>query len=48
MSLIENAWLEDLARDEIYEFVLIAAPIKVRGATGSSLRPLALPITPNH
>jgi kynurenine formamidase len=44
VCLIENAWLEDLARDGVYEFVLIAAPIKVRGATGSSLRPLAIPL----
>ena len=42
--LIENAWLEDIAADGVYEFVLIAAPIKVRGATGSSLRPLAIPL----
>lgn len=39
-----HAWLEDLARDRVHEFVLIAAPIKVRGATGSSLRPLAIPL----
>lgn len=44
VCLIENAWLEDLARDQVYEFVLIAAPIKIRGATGSSLRPLAIPL----
>jgi kynurenine formamidase len=28
----------------VYTFALVAAPIKVRGATGSSLRPLAFPI----
>jgi len=41
VCLIENLWLEDLARDQVYEFALVAAPIKMRGATGSSLRPLA-------
>ncbi len=45
VCLVENVWLEDLAADRVYEFVLIAAPIKVRGATGSSLRPLALPLS---
>lgn len=44
VALLENVWLEDLARDEVFEFVLIAAPIKVRGATGSSIRPLAIPL----
>lgn len=42
--LIENVWLEDLASDGVTTFVLIAAPIKVRGATGSPLRPLAIPL----
>lgn len=41
VCLIENAWLEDIARDRVYAFALVAAPIKVRGATGSSIRPLA-------
>lgn len=44
VCLLENVWLEDLSRDKVYEFALIAAPIKVRGATGSSLRPLAIPL----
>jgi kynurenine formamidase len=44
VSFVEALWLEDLARDEIYEFVFIAAPLKMRGATGSPTRPLAIPI----
>lgn len=44
VCLVENAWLEDIARDRVYTFALVAAPIKVRGATGSSLRPLAFPL----
>ena len=44
VCLLELLWLEDLAKDRIYEFAFIAAPIKMRGATGSPVRPLALPI----
>ncbi len=44
VCLLELLWLEDLAKDQIYEFAFIAAPIKIRGATGSPIRPLALPI----
>ena len=43
VCLLELLWLEDLARDQVYEFAFIAAPIKMRGATGSPIRPLALP-----
>ena len=46
VTLMENVWLEDLARDRVYEFALIAAPIKIRGATGAPIRPLALPLLP--
>jgi kynurenine formamidase len=41
--IIENLWLEDLAADEVYEFVFVAAPLKLRGATGTPARPLAFP-----
>jgi kynurenine formamidase len=39
--LIENLWLEDLARDRVAEFALVAAPLKLRGSTGMPVRPLA-------
>ena len=42
IHIIEALNLEDLARDRIYEFVFIAAPLKIRGGTGSPIRPLAL------
>jgi len=42
ISILEVAWLEDLAKDRVYEFVFIAAPLKIRGATGSPVRPLAV------
>ncbi|MGE0824875.1 MAG: cyclase family protein [Candidatus Binatia bacterium] len=44
VCLLELAWLEDLAKDKVYEFAFIAAPLKLRGATGAPARPLALPI----
>lgn len=44
VSFIEALWLEDLAKDAVYEFLFIAAPLKMRGATGSPVRPLAIPI----
>lgn len=33
--------LEDLSRDKVYEFAFVGAPIRLRGATGSPIRPLA-------
>ena len=44
VSIVELMWLEDLARDEVFEFAFIAAPLKLRGATGSPIRPLAIPV----
>jgi kynurenine formamidase len=44
VSIIEVMWLEDLAKDAVYEFTFIAAPLKLRGATAGPVRPLALPI----
>jgi kynurenine formamidase len=44
VSLLEALWLEDLAKDQVYEFLFIASPLKMRGATASPLRPLAIPI----
>jgi len=40
--ILENLNLEALARDRCYEFAFVAAPLKLVGATGSPLRPLAL------
>jgi kynurenine formamidase len=42
IHIIEALNLEELARDRVYEFVFVAAPLKIRGATGSPIRPLAL------
>jgi len=43
VSIIEVLWLEDLATDRIYEFAFIAAPLNLRGATNSPMRPLVIP-----
>jgi kynurenine formamidase len=40
--IIEALNLEDLARNRIFEFVFVAAPLKIRGGTGSPIRALAL------
>jgi kynurenine formamidase len=42
IHIIENLNLEELARDGVKEFLFIAAPLKIRGGTGSPLRPIAL------
>jgi kynurenine formamidase len=42
IHIIENLNLEELARDSVYEFVFIGAPLKIRGATGAPMRPLAV------
>jgi kynurenine formamidase len=40
--LLESLYLEELAADEIYEFLFIALPVKIEGATGSMVDPLAI------
>ena len=42
IHLIEVMQLEDLARDRVYEFLFVAAPLRMVGATGSPVRPLAI------
>ena len=40
--LMESLDLEALARDRIHEFLFVALPLKIRGATGSMVDPLAV------
>jgi kynurenine formamidase len=42
IHIIECLNLEQLAADKVSEFVLVGAPLKIRGATGAPIRPLAL------
>jgi kynurenine formamidase len=41
--LIEFVNCEELASSGLYEFCFIGSPLKIRGATGTPLRPLAIP-----
>lgn len=41
---VECLNLEELSRDGLIEFGFIAAPIRLRGATGAPMRPLAFPL----
>jgi kynurenine formamidase len=40
--LMESLDLEELARQRIYEFCFVALPLKIRGATGSMIDPVAV------
>jgi kynurenine formamidase len=40
--ILELVMLEELARDAVYEFAFVCLPLKVRGATGSMVRPVAI------
>ncbi len=42
IHIIECLNLEHLAAERVYEFAFIAMPLKIRGATGSPIRPIAL------
>jgi kynurenine formamidase len=42
IHIIENLYLEQLSRDHTYVFLFIALPLRLCGATGSPLRPIAI------
>lgn len=42
IHIIEVLDLEELARDGVHEFLFVCSPLKMVGATGSPVRPLAL------
>ncbi|PWL31673.1 cyclase family protein [uncultured Roseivirga sp.] len=44
MMFIEQMNLESLAEDRVFEFAFIASSLKLRGASGAPMRPIALPI----
>lgn len=39
--IFENVKLDELAAEQVYDFTFVATPMKLRGATGSPIRPLA-------
>jgi len=47
IPIIENLNLEELAAAGIHEFVFVCLPLKMRGATGSPVRPIAIASAPN-
>ncbi len=40
--LFESLYLEELAAAHLYEFLFVALPLKIQGATGSMIDPLAI------
>jgi kynurenine formamidase len=42
IHLLENLKLDELAGKQVYEFALIVQPLKIQGATGSTVAPTAL------
>ncbi|HET6309475.1 MAG TPA: cyclase family protein [Candidatus Nitrosotalea sp.] len=42
IPIIENLNLEELAAADVHEFAFICLPLKMRGATGSPVRPIAI------
>jgi kynurenine formamidase len=42
IHIVEVMALEELAVDRVYEFLFVLAPLKLVGATGSPVRPLAI------
>lgn len=44
VPIMQNVNLESLAADRVYQFAWFGAPLKLRGADGSPMRPVAIPI----
>jgi kynurenine formamidase len=44
VAILEVAQLEELAAAKVYEFAFVAACMRIRGATGAPIRPLAMPL----
>lgn len=42
IGLLENMELKDIARDEVYEFLFLNLTLRIKGATGSPVRPIAV------
>jgi len=42
VHLLENMKLDELAEQRVYEFCFIMQPLKIAGATGSPIRPIAV------
>ncbi|HLQ60760.1 MAG TPA: cyclase family protein [Candidatus Acidoferrales bacterium] len=42
IHIVENLYLEELAEAGVHEFLFVCLPLKMKGATGSPVRPIAL------
>jgi kynurenine formamidase len=42
IHILELVHVEDLARDGVYEFLFVCLPLRIKGATGSMVRPIAI------
>jgi kynurenine formamidase len=40
--LLENMKLDELAGKKVYEFAFLVQPLKIKGATGSTVAPVAI------
>ncbi|MCW6509767.1 cyclase family protein [Lichenifustis flavocetrariae] len=45
VPILEMAQLDELAAEKLYEFAFFGACIKLRGATGAPMRPVAMPLS---
>src|SRR3712207_3045021 len=45
IPMLEMVTLEELAGEQVYEFAFFGACIKLRGATGAPMRPVAMPLS---
>jgi kynurenine formamidase len=46
VPIMEVVYLDELAAEKLYEFAFFGACIRLRGATGSPMRPVAMPLRP--
>lgn len=44
VPIMEIADLEELAAEKVYEYAFFGACLNLRGATGSPMRPIAMPV----
>ncbi len=42
IHLVEKLKLDELAREQVYEFAFILQPLKIQGGTGSTVAPVAI------
>lgn len=48
VPILEVVNLEELSRDRVYEMAFVGASLKLRGASGSPMRPIAFPLRANR